>query len=128
MLGTRVRKVVIAEDRKQEAFKLRQIVESGGYRTVQIFENGRDFLKWLEAHPDEADLVLLDIIMPTLDGYAAFAEMKQRWPDSPIRTIFVTIENSKPVAEALLKMGAAGIVNKPLDRDAVLTAIKQALT
>ncbi len=125
MLAPRVRKVVIVEDRKQEAFKLRQIVESGGYRAIHIFENGREFLKWLEAHPTEADLVILDIVLPVLDGYAAYYEMREK--NLSTRTVFVTVENSKQVMESLIKLGAAGFVTKPIDRDAVLNAVKQAL-
>lgn len=124
-MDSRVRKVVIAEDKKQEAFKLRQIVESAGARTIQMFENGRDLIKWVEAHPKESDLILLDLVMPQLDGYAVIHELREK--KLAVRVAPVTVENSRGVIEALLKLGASEYIIKPFDRDTVITKVRNAL-
>ncbi len=124
--GGRPYQALICEDKKQEAQRLRQILESRGYHVVDVAENGRDLLRMLEEHRGKIDFVMLDIIMPVLDGYAAFHEMIEQ--KHSVRTIFLSVENSKAVIESLLRLGAAEYITKPFDRDSVLQKVEKALT
>lgn len=120
------RRIVIVEDKKQEAFKLRQIVEGAGHHTIGVCENGRELIELLEQkRPGEVDLVLCDLIMPVLDGYAAFFEAREKKLST--RFVFVSVENSKAVIDSLMQAGAAGYIVKPIDREAVLGQLKEAL-
>lgn len=118
---------IICEDKRQEAMKLRQILESRGYGVLAIADNGRDLMNLLRGElKGKADFVVLDIIMPVLDGYAAFTEIREA--KLPIRVIFVSVENSRAVMENVIELGAVGYITKPIDRDVVLQKIDQALS
>ncbi|MEQ9367189.1 MAG: response regulator [Leptospirales bacterium] len=118
---------IICEDKKQEAMKLRQILESRGYEILAIAENGRELMGLLtDEFKNKADFVALDIIMPVLDGYAAFTEIREA--KLPVRVIFVSVENSRAVMENVMQLGASGYITKPLDRDIVLEKIDKALS
>jgi CheY-like chemotaxis protein len=119
-------RAIICEDRKQDAFKLRQILESRGYNVVAVAENGRELINLLKTHRDTIDLVLLDIIMPVLDGYAAFTEIREE--RFPVRVIMMSVENSRAVIENVLHLGAAEYITKPLDRDIVLEKVDRAVS
>ncbi len=87
---------IICEDKKAEAMKMRQILESRGYEILAVAENGRELMNLLNGeHKGKVDFVLLDIIMPVLDGYAAFTEIRDA--GIPVRVLFVTVENSRAV-------------------------------
>ena len=118
---------IICEDKKQEAMKLRQVLESRGYGVLAVVENGRELMKLLNGElKGKADFVLLDIIMPVLDGFAAFHEIRDG--KIPVRVIFVSVENSKAVMENVLRLGASGYITKPLDRDTILQKLDEALS
>ncbi len=118
---------IICEDKKQEAMKLRQILESRGYGVLDMAENGRELMEMLTGeHKNQADFVLLDIVMPVLDGYAAFHEIRDA--KLPVRVIFVSVENSRALMENVFQLGASGFITKPLDRDIVLEKLDKALS
>lgn len=118
---------IICEDKKQEAMKLRQILESRGYGILGIAENGRELMQMLTGEfKNQADFVALDIIMPVLDGYAAFTEIREA--KIPVRIIFISVENSRAVMENVMQLGACGYITKPLDRDIVLEKFDKALS
>ncbi|MCR9144158.1 MAG: response regulator [bacterium] len=118
---------IICEDKKQEAMKMRQILESRGYGILGIAENGRELMQMLTGeYKNQADFVVLDIIMPVLDGYAAFTEIRDA--KLPVRIIFASVENSRAVMESVMQLGASGFITKPLDRDVVLEKIDKALS
>jgi two-component system chemotaxis response regulator CheY len=113
--------IVICDDKKLEAQMLRQILESKGYRVVQVFENGRQLVDWYAANPGSVDCILLDIIMPVLDGYAAFWELKKIHPMP--RIVFVSVENTATLIKSVLARGAYDFITKPIKRDVVLERI-----
>ncbi|MCB1175111.1 MAG: response regulator [Leptospiraceae bacterium] len=117
--------VVICEDNRKDQFELRRILESGHIPVLETFNHGRDLMNWLEANPGKAQIVLLDIIMPVLDGYAAFCEIQAK--KLSVQVIFVTVENSRDVIRSLVDKGAAQYITKPLDRDSVIQKIRQVL-
>lgn len=86
----------------------------------RVAEDGQLGLASLEAHP--ADLILLDMIMPNMDGVEALGQIKARWPDLPVivmsggaRTI--TLQSLLRMAAAL---GADEVLAKPLRRETLL--------
>ena len=94
---------------------------------LAVVENGRELMKLLNGElKGKADFVLLDIIMPVLDGFAAFHEIRDA--KIPVRVIFVSVENSKAVMENVLRLGASGYITKPLDRDTILQKLDEALS
>lgn len=118
-------RAIICEDKKAEAMKLRQVLESRGYEILAVAENGRELMDLLNGeHKNSVDFVLLDIIMPVLDGYAAFSEIREA--GMPVRVLFVTVENSRAVMENVLQLGASAYITKPIDRDTILQKVDEA--
>ena len=107
--------IIICEDKKQEAFKMRQIMESKGYNVLESMENGRQLINYMEENPNKVDMVLLDIVMPVLDGFATFVEMREKGLGT--RVVFATVENSRAVMAAAAKLGAVGYIATSMTRD-----------
>ena len=94
-------------------------------KVVHICGNGQELLEWLRANPGSVDLVLLDIVMPVVDGYAAFHELKQLEPE--LKVIFISVENSAPLIKTVLSMGALDFITRPIKRDALVERVVKAL-
>jgi len=92
-----------------------------GY-TTKVFENGRSFLDQLTELPD---LVLLDLMLPDINGIDLLKEIKQRNPEIPV--IVLSAQGSVDVAVTTLKLGAADYFSKPIDFPRLEMAIKNAL-
>ena len=114
--------IVICDDNESETRMLQQLLETHGYHVLGVFGNGRQLLNWYKSHPGTTDLVILDIIMPVLDGFAAFWELKSMHPFT--RVVFMSVENSSAVIKHLLNNGAYDYITKPINRVKILDRIK----
>ena len=121
------RTVLIVEDDVRNVFALTSILESTGIK-LQIARNGREALEALdraEATGDPAiDLVLMDIMMPEMDGYTAMREIRVRpaWRRLPI--IALTAKAMKDDQEKCLAAGANDYIAKPLDVEKLLSLVR----
>ena len=84
------------------------------YDTVQA-ANGKEAIDIIEADPDAVSVVLLDIVMPVMDGVAVLEEMKRRgWIDS-IPVLLITGEATTEIERRAYHLGASDIIKKPFD-------------
>jgi DNA-binding NarL/FixJ family response regulator len=83
-----------------------------------------DRLTLLEAEGHLPDIVLMDLLMPHMDGIAATGAIKSRWPDIEVVALTSFIEEEK--VHAALQAGAAGYLLKDADVDELATAIRAA--
>jgi CheY-like chemotaxis protein len=80
----------------------------------------------LEALRNESfDLVLLDLLMPEMDGFAVLEAMKGMRRKPPVLVISADIQDT--TRERVLKLGAVGLINKPPKKDQLLSALNTAL-
>src|SRR5690606_36377498 len=112
------RTVLIVDDDARKLFALSSILELQGV-TVLHAENGREGIDTLLAHP-ETDLVLMDVMMPEMDGYTATAKIREmsEYQDLPI--IAVTAKAMLGDREKSIASGANDFVTKPVDADALI--------
>lgn len=121
------RTVLVVEDDVRNVFALSSILEPTGL-TVAIARNGREALDALgKAGKDGAapiDLVLMDIMMPEMDGYTAMREIRNRpeWRKLPI--IALTAKAMKDDQEKCLAAGANDYIAKPLDVERLLSLVR----
>ncbi|QJE98769.1 response regulator [Luteolibacter luteus] len=121
------RRILVAEDDVRNVFALTSLLEGRGVQ-LKIARNGREAIQALEAsqsNPAEAvDLVLMDIMMPEMDGIAAMKEIRQRpeWKRLPI--IALTAKAMKNDQELCLAAGANDYLAKPLDVEKLLSLIR----
>ena len=88
----------------------RRIFERIGYN-VFVAEDGQRAVQLLRKHKDEIDLIVLDMIMPIMDGPATFAEARKIRPDIPV--ILCSGYSKDDAATELLKHEKVGFVQKP---------------
>ncbi|MDR0204073.1 MAG: response regulator [Delftia acidovorans] len=120
------RTVLVVEDDVRNVFALSSILEPTGIR-VEIARNGREALEALEARGTAQagiDLVLMDIMMPEMDGYTAMREIRSRpqWRRLPI--IALTAKAMKDDQEKCLAAGANDYIAKPLDVEKLLSLVR----
>lgn len=87
---------------------------------------GKEALAQIEANCP--DLVLLDMMMPDMDGIAVFKEIKSRYGTNAPRVIFMTAKVQTHEVDQYVTMGAAGVIMKPFDPMCLPDNIKQILS
>jgi PAS domain S-box-containing protein len=119
--------VLVAENEPSLERLARQVLEGLGYRVVTA-RDGREAVKVYEARQDEIDLVLLDVIMPRMDGPDAYREMRALAAGAaPV--IFMTGYSPELVRGRLeAELGAgAGLLQKPYDADTLGRKVREVL-
>jgi CheY-like chemotaxis protein len=116
------RKVLLVDDDVRNIFALTSALEQKG-AVVVIGRNGREAIERLNEVQD-IDLVLMDVMMPQMDGYEATVEIRknQRWRKLPI--IAVTAKAMKDDQESCLQAGANDYLAKPIDLDRLFSLIR----
>jgi CheY-like chemotaxis protein/signal transduction histidine kinase len=116
------KRVLIADDDMRNVFALAAVLERQGME-VQFAENGNEAIASLEADPS-IDLVLMDIMMPELDGYEAMQRIRQvpRFAKLPI--ISLTAKAMKGDREKSIASGASDYITKPVDTDQLLSLMR----
>jgi CheY-like chemotaxis protein len=121
------RRILVVEDDVRNIFALSKVLEPRGAK-VEIARNGREALEVLGrssvAAGTHVDLVLMDIMMPEMDGLTAMREIRKQpqWQKLPI--IALTAKAMKDDQEKCLQAGANDYVAKPLDVDKLLSLIR----
>jgi CheY-like chemotaxis protein len=121
------RRVLIVEDDVRNIFALSSVLEPKGV-TVLIARNGIEAIEAVtrssQSEAGAIDLVLMDIMMPEMDGLTAMREIRKRseWKNLPI--IALTAKAMKDDHEKCLAAGANDYIAKPLDVDKLLSLVR----
>ena len=115
--------VCIVDDDQAVLAALTFLLTSEGY-AVRAHESARSFLDMIEQ--DNCGCVVTDVRMPGMSGLDLLAEIKKRRVSTPV--IVITAHGDVPLAIAAMKRGAVDFFEKPFDGDALLDAIRAALT
>ncbi|MEU6123524.1 HAMP domain-containing protein [Streptomyces sp. NPDC047123] len=115
------RRVLIVDDDIRNVFALTHVLSRVGM-PVLYAENGREGIETLERNPD-VDLVLMDIMMPEMDGYETMAAIRRspRWQGLPI--VALTAKAMPGDREKAISEGATDYVPKPVDVDQLLGVV-----
>jgi signal transduction histidine kinase/DNA-binding response OmpR family regulator/CHASE3 domain sensor protein len=120
-------RILVVEDDVRNIFALTSMLEPRG-ALVQIARNGREALACLEvARKDPAksiDLVLMDVMMPEMDGISAVKEIRKvaEWKKLPV--IMLTAKAMKDDQETCIAAGANDYMAKPLDVEKLLSLVR----
>jgi CheY-like chemotaxis protein len=119
------RQILVAEDDVRNIFALTSLLEPRGAK-VQIARNGREALEALERSSQNGgiDLVLMDIMMPEMDGLAATREIRKHPEWSKLPIIALTAKAMKNDQEQILAAGANDYMAKPIDIDQFLSLVR----
>jgi len=116
------RKILITDDDTRNIFALRTALEK--YRMgVFAAESGAEAIDVLEKHED-IDVVLMDIMMPEMDGYETIRRIRaqSQWRSHPI--IALTAKAMKGDRESCLAAGTSEYISKPVDIDKLIALVR----
>ncbi|MFJ2116346.1 response regulator, partial [Streptomyces sp. NPDC087850] len=116
-------KVLIVDDDIRNVFALTSVLEQHGL-SVLYAENGREGIEVLEQH-DDVTVVLMDIMMPEMDGYATTTAIRRMPQFAGMPIIALTAKAMKGDREKALDAGASAYVTKPVDPDHLLSVMEQ---
>ncbi len=116
------KKVLIVDDDMRNVFALSSAIQDQGMSVI-VGKNGREGIDQLVADPD-VNIVLMDIMMPELDGYEAMKEirLKDKFKDLPI--IALTAKAMKGEKERCVEAGASDYLSKPVDTERLLSLMR----
>lgn len=100
--------ILVADDHLDSRDAMRAVLEAVGYRVLEAV-NGREAVE--VALRDRPDLILMDIMMPELDGLDATRELRRRGTAIPIIAV-TAMDGARQLA---LQAGACDVVRKPVD-------------
>lgn len=112
--------ILAVDDNRMNRLKLVRILKKEGYDVSQA-EGGRKALTMLRANV--FDLVLLDILMPDVDGFQVLREMKQDSALREIPVIVVTAVEEMNSVNECLELGAVNYLAKPVDAKVLIDRV-----
>jgi DNA-binding NarL/FixJ family response regulator len=125
MREQKVIRVVITDDHRIIRDGLRSLLEQdSGIEVVGEAANGMELLDLLEQ--TEADVALLDINMPVMNGYETVGLVKERFPETQV--VALSMLNDVPSMQRMIESGAIGYILKNTGYEELATAIKLAAT
>ncbi|MFE6268234.1 HAMP domain-containing protein [Streptomyces goshikiensis] len=116
-------KVLIVDDDVRNVFALTSVLEQHGL-AVLYAENGREGIEVLEQH-DDVTVVLMDIMMPEMDGYATTSAIRRMPQFAGLPIIALTAKAMKGDREKAIDSGASDYVTKPVEPDYLLSVMEQ---
>ena len=112
--------ILIVEDEPKNMTLTKDILKISGYETIEAVDGRQGVEKAKSARPD---LILMDIMMPKMDGYAACREIKADPATKNIPVIMLTAVGYDLNKRLAKQMGADGYVTKPFSRQQLVDAI-----
>jgi len=110
---TALKKILYVEDQKDIQLIARVALESISHYELKICDGGEQALDCMaECSPD---LILLDVMMPGIDGPGTMIEMRKREELQSIPVIFMTAKVLPDEVDELMSLGALGVISKPFD-------------
>ena len=115
------KKILIVDDELSILVPLQFLMEKEGY-VAKLAQSGKEAIEKIsEIQPD---LILLDIMLPDLDGYEIYDMIRQRSEWASIRIIFLTAKNREADMAKGLAMGADAYITKPFSNTKLVKLIR----
>ncbi len=118
-------KILIVDDSPAHLYALKSLVEAGGYEVLTAKDGERGLEAATSRNPN---LILLDIVMPGMNGFQVNRKLRKIAVDRDIPVIFVSIKNQESDIAWGMRQGAKAYITKPVNKEKLLSAIGAALT
>ena len=118
----RGRKVLVVDDDARNIFALTSLLENQGMN-VFTATNGRSAIELIEKTPD-LSIVLMDIMMPEMDGYETIREIRQSYQSHLLPIVALTAKAMKGDREKCLDAGASDYIAKPVNSEQLLSLLR----
>jgi two-component system alkaline phosphatase synthesis response regulator PhoP/two-component system response regulator VicR len=114
------RKILLADDEEDIKVIVQMYLETIGYDVVTAFD-GLDAVE--KAKEIKPDLILMDIMMPVIDGIEVTRQLKSQDETRDIPVVMLTAAAQSTMVDRAMKAGAADYISKPFEPDALKTVI-----
>lgn len=121
-----MKQVLIIDDDPRNIFALKAVLKTKGF-TCLTATSALEGLSFLSSPNHEIGIILMDMMMPDMDGYEAIAQIKQNKQNSTIPIIAVTAQAMVGDKEKCLKAGANAYISKPINVDTLLKVLNDHL-
>jgi len=119
-----VAKILIVDDSPTETYKFRQMLEKHGYDVIEA-HSGEDGV--MLAKSETVDLVLMDVVMPGLNGFQATRQLTKDAQTSDVPVIIVTTKDLETDRVWGKRQGAVGYLTKPVNETVMLKSVERVL-
>ena len=109
-------KILIADDDPRNIFALRLTLQARGFECICV-SGARDAISAASASPESIGLILMDMMMPDMDGYEAIASLRTNPRTASLPIVAVTAQAMPGDREKCLAAGANAYVSKPVNVD-----------
>ena len=115
-------KILIVDDERRMCGSLKDLLSTQGHE-IKTCGNGHDALKLLEQMPS-CDVVLMDIMMPEMDGYETMKAIRQQTKFKSLPILALTAKAMKGDREKCLAAGANDYIAKPVEPEQLLSLLR----
>lgn len=116
--------ILVGEDNEDVRPMIVELLQDLGYRVLEA-RDGTEVVSLMEDYGDTVDLMLLDVIMPRMNGYEALSVVRERYPELPC--LFLSGYSDNVLKQKAKITGAFEYLSKPVMPDKLLTALRAAL-
>jgi two-component system, OmpR family, response regulator len=112
-MAKQIEKVLLVDDDQNIRIVVQMALEGLTEWKVSLAESGMEALKL--ARDEKPDLILLDMMMPGMDGSTTYTQLREQKDIDAVPIIFMTAKVQTHEVENHMKLGAAGVIAKPFD-------------
>ena len=117
-------RILVADDEEKNRRLLHDILETQGHEVV-LAEDGQQALE--KAFAESPDVILLDVMMPKLDGYEVCSRLKKDSRSAPIPVLMITVLTARADRIKGVAAGADDFLSKPIDREELVLRVRNAV-
>ena len=122
--SAKVDRVLVVDDLPDNCFLIQALLQEEGYQ-IDVANNGSSALAYIEQSPP--DLVLLDVMMPGMDGYEVTRRIRQNALSLPFMPILLITAHERPSVVQGLDIGADEFIRKPVEYDELVARVRSLL-
>lgn len=116
--------ILLADDNEEDRFRLKRYLDSGGFAVLEAV-GGEEAYAIAAKASTRIDLLVSDVRMPHLDGYGLANRIRRIRPD--LKVLFVSGYSMEILALLKFRIDRASLINKSVDKDAFLGAVRRRL-
>ncbi|RMF10065.1 MAG: sigma-54-dependent Fis family transcriptional regulator [Alphaproteobacteria bacterium] len=117
--------VLVVDDEAMQREIVQAVLEAAGYTVVGAASGPEALMRLRAPEGPTPDLVLLDLMMPEMDGYGVLRELRPKYPALPV--IVLTAESSLDTVVRVMRAGATDFIAKPASAERLTLAVENAL-
>ena len=119
-----MKKILVVDDENFNRDIIKKVLIKEGFSILEA-TNGKESLKMLESN--DIDLILMDIMMPIMDGFKAIETIKKQSLYKKLPIIAITALSDTQTYQKALKLGARTLITKPFKLPLLIDSVKSAL-